>query len=129
MFRLGAACIGYAFGCFQTAFFITKLYTGKDIRTLGSGTAGSANVATYVSPSAGWLTLLGDLLKTLLAIWFCRGLFDGHELLAGIYGGVGVVVGHVWPATNRFKGGKGVACTVALMLSCGGIAILGAIGI
>lgn len=116
MFRLWAVLIGYLFGCFQTAYLVTKLFKGADIRELGSGNAGTANVAATVGRAAGWITLAGDALKTFAAIMICRFLFPEDKALAAIYAGTGVVLGHDWPFWNRFRGGKGVVCTAATMM-------------
>lgn len=106
------ACVSYFVGSVNTAVVLSKLINGEDIRTKGSGNAGTTNVLrTYgVGPAA--LTLFGDMLKTLIgmAMGTCLLGFTG-AYVAGLF----CVLGHVVPIYYRFRGGKGVA-TVGMMV-------------
>jgi glycerol-3-phosphate acyltransferase PlsY len=86
---------------------------GEDIRTKGSGNAGMTNMMRNFGIGPAALTLIGDMLKTLI------GMLVG-TLLIGINGayiaGLFCVLGHVFPAFYKFKGGKGVAATVMIVL-------------
>ena len=65
MSRLVCLLIGYCFGLFQTAYFYGKL-KGIDIRTMGSGNAGTTNTLRVLGTKAGFIVLVGDILKTVL---------------------------------------------------------------
>lgn len=106
------AAIGYALGCFSTGLLLSKRRK-VDIRELGSKSSGATNMARVLGPKLGLLTFFGDLCKAALAAALghaIRGI-DG-ALISGLF----VVIGHNWPATYRFKGGKGVACSIGVML-------------
>lgn len=106
---------GYAMGCFQTSFILAKSMKHIDIREHGSGNAGSTNALRVMGPKFGIMTFGGDLLKAIIAVVLARAFFDSQ--LAGLIAGLGVVLGHNWPVILKFKGGKGIASTLGLMLA------------
>jgi glycerol-3-phosphate acyltransferase PlsY len=110
---------GYIMGCFSTAFFVGKL-NKVDIRKYGSGNMGTTNALRTLGAKAGAITLIGDVLKAVIAILLVKYvLFPGHESLDlfSIYTGLGVVIGHNYPFWLKFKGGKGMAATGGVMAS------------
>lgn len=109
----GALVVGYLFGSVNFAIVISKLVFHEDIREKGSGNAGMTNMMrTYGSKYAA-LTLLGDFLKTALAVVIGRFVLG----MPGAYAaGLGAVLGHMWPAYYKFKGGKGIAASFALVM-------------
>lgn len=117
MFRLVSIGIGYLFGCIQTAYFLGKIANNIDIRNFGSGNAGTTNVIRVLGWKAGVITFLGDLLKAVIAVFVCRALFPDMSLLASLYAGIGVIMGHNWPFFLKFKGGKGIAATIGTILA------------
>lgn len=117
MFRLLCLVIGYALGCIQTAFILGKIFSNIDIRQYGSGNAGTTNVVRVLGWKAGVITFIGDLIKAILAVTLCRLIFPDNPLLAALYGGLGVILGHNWPFYLGFKGGKGIASTIGTMLA------------
>jgi glycerol-3-phosphate acyltransferase PlsY len=121
--RLICLVIGYAFGCIQSAFIIGKLVGKIDIRDYGSGNAGFTNTSRVLGAKAGISVFLLDLLKLIVAHTLCSLVFKGSgsfvsgaSVLPGIYAGIGCVLGHNFPFYLNFKGGKGIACTLGLML-------------
>ena len=118
MERLLCILIGYAFGLIQTGYIYGKLQK-IDIRKHGSGNAGTTNVLRTLGWKAGAITFVGDSLKCILAILFVRFLFKDNEQVAlwSIYAGLGAVLGHNFPFYLKFKGGKGIAATVGLILA------------
>lgn len=115
-----AICLinGYCFGCFLTAVIVVKHFTGKSIFNIGSGNPGMANVMTDVSKKQGFLVLLGDVLKTTLAIliaWLIAGKALGYITVA-MWTGLGAVLGHNYPVWHHFRGGKGVAVTCTYLV-------------
>ena len=120
MARLICLLIGYAFGLFQTSYFYGKLH-GIDIRTKGSGNAGTTNTLRVLGPKAGMIVLVGDVLKTVLAAavarWFVVPQFPELEQVLVLYAAAGAILGHNYPFYMQFKGGKGIAATVGLLLA------------
>lgn len=112
------AVISYLLGCFSTGITISRLQ-GVDIRTKGSKNTGASNVLRVLGLKSGLLTFVGDFLKATLAC------LVGHLILPGttfgvvnfgvMVGGLFAVLGHNWPVFYGFKGGKGVACSAAVV--------------
>ena len=118
MERLICVAIGYLFGLFQTGY-IYGMINHVDIRKHGSGNAGTTNALRTLGWKAGAITFIGDCLKCVLAVVLVRFIFADSsriELLA-IYAGLGAVLGHNFPFYLNFKGGKGIASTVGLILA------------
>lgn len=113
------ALFGYIFGCFSTGFFVGKM-NKIDIRQYGSKSSGTTNALRTMGARAGILTLLGDMLKALIAVLLVQYVlfpdFENVKLLA-LYTGVGVVIGHNYPVWLKFKGGKGIASTAGSMVA------------
>ncbi|MGF7144054.1 glycerol-3-phosphate acyltransferase PlsY [Anaerotaenia torta] len=110
---------GYIMGCFSTAYFVGKL-NKVDIRQYGSGNMGTTNALRTLGAKAGAITLVGDVLKAVIAILLVKYVFyPGAERLDlfSIYTGLGVVIGHNYPFWLKFKGGKGMAATGGVMAS------------
>lgn len=111
--------LGYLFGCFSTGYFIGKL-NKVDIRNYGSGNAGTTNALRTLGAKAGFVTLLGDMLKAIIPILLVKLLFyrnDNYVQLLSLYTGLGVVLGHNYPVWLGFKGGKGIAATAGIMVA------------
>lgn len=111
--------VGYLFGCFQTGYFVGR-FNKIDIRDYGSGNAGSTNVLRTLGLLWSALTFLGDALKGLIWLLLVRHFIvpvatgvDGQVLC--LLAGLGTVLGHNYPFELQFKGGKGIATTIAIM--------------
>lgn len=120
MFRAICLIVGYAFGLIQSAYIFGKLH-GVDIRTVGSGNAGSTNALRAFGTKAGFTVLFCDAFKTMAAIWIMRltlgRMYPDILSLIIYYTAVGVILGHNFPFYLGFKGGKGMAATLGLILS------------
>ena len=120
MFRLLCLVVGYVFGLFQSAYILGRL-KGINIRTVGSGNAGSTNALRAFGTKAGLTVLFFDALKTVLAIWVMRLTIGSvHPELKSLiifYTAVGVIFGHNFPFYLGFKGGKGMAATLGLIIA------------
>ena len=118
--RLISILIGYVFGLFQTSYIIGKMHK-TDIREHGSGNAGTTNALRTFGKKAGAITLLGDCLKCVLAIVAVRLIFAGRETemmpLLYIYAAAGCILGHNFPITLGFRGGKGIAASVGFLIA------------
>ena len=108
------AVAGYLLGNISGGILISKCYGVRDIRTKGSGNAGTTNVLRTL----GWvpivLTLVGDCLKGLIAAELGRWL--GGEI-GMLLGGTCAILGHDFPVVFRFKGGKGIATSLGLIIA------------
>lgn len=108
----------YLIGSLSFAVIVSKFYGMADPRTYGSGNPGATNVLRSGKKKAAALTLLGDALKGLVAVWLALGLQDTLDLNNGTIAAVAVaaLVGHMWPVFFGFKGGKGVATALGVLL-------------
>ncbi len=104
--------VGYLLGSFSTGILVASK-KGHDIRAEGSHNTGASNALRILGLKGGALTFAGDFLKAALAV--CAGLLIGGQL-CGMMGGLGAVLGHNWPLFFGFKGGKGIACSTAVLL-------------
>lgn len=120
--------VPYLLGGINTSIIITKIKTGKDIRTMGSGNAGLTNTLRTQGKAIAGIVLLGDVAKAVLAVLAVRLAFS---LIAGIditdpasgmswVGYMSVLmttVGHVYPIYYGFKGGKGVLAAISAIFT------------
>ncbi|MDO4339423.1 MAG: glycerol-3-phosphate 1-O-acyltransferase PlsY [Eubacteriales bacterium] len=120
MERLICLAIGYVCGLFQTSYIIGRMHK-TDIREHGSGNAGTTNALRTFGKKAGALTLLGDCLKCVISILLVKILFResyGDILpLLSLYAAAGCVLGHNFPFYLNFRGGKGIAASVGMILA------------
>ena len=109
--------IGYLLGSIPFGLILTRL-TGKgDIRKIGSGNIGATNVLRTGSKPLAAATLVLDCAKATVAIMLARQLFgDPLNDLAERYAAAGAMVGHLYPAWLRFRGGKGVATFLGVLI-------------
>lgn len=112
--------IAYLLGSISFSVIIGKKMAGFDVREKGSGNAGSTNVLRTVGKKAAILTLICDCLKGVIAVLI--GLLAGkivknldNALLVQL-AGIAVVLGHTFPIFFKFKGGKGVATSLGVLL-------------
>lgn len=118
--RIIALVVGYFLGIFQTGYIYGKKH-GIDIRTKGSGNAGTTNTLRVLGWKAGLITFAGDLLKAMLAVAIIHFAFrekypEAIKVLE-LYAGFGAVLGHNFPFYLKFQGGKGIACTSGMILA------------
>jgi glycerol-3-phosphate acyltransferase PlsY len=107
---------GYLLGSLPFAVLISRALNLADPRSYGSGNPGATNVLRSGSRTAAALTLLGDAGKGAVAVWLGRAFGDGGGLLA-ILCGAAAFCGHVFPVFLRFRGGKGVATFLGVLLA------------
>ncbi len=105
----------YLLGSVAFGIIVSKLFGLPDPRTVGSGNPGATNVLRSGKKSAAMLTLLGDVLKGWLPVWFALQ----NDMLMWVVASVGLAVffGHLYPIYYKFKGGKGVATALGVMLA------------
>ena len=108
-----AIIIAYFLGNLSSAFILGKLLFKKDVRDYGSGSSGATNAIRTFGAKIGVMAFIGDVLKGIVAVLIGRALAGE---VGGYLAGIFVIVGHNWPALLNFKGGKGVATTVGVVL-------------
>jgi glycerol-3-phosphate acyltransferase PlsY len=102
------ALIGaYLIGSIPTGYLMTRIITGQDLRSVGSGGTGATNARRALGSKWGAVVAAIDFAKGVAAVVLARGL-DGGDLTIALAGAV-VVAAHCWPIWLGFKGGKGVA--------------------
>ncbi|MCK9918665.1 glycerol-3-phosphate 1-O-acyltransferase PlsY [Microbacteriaceae bacterium K1510] len=113
MTLLFAALFGYLLGSIPFGLVITRAAGGPDVRTIGSGNIGATNVLRTGRKGLAAATLLCDALKGTVAV-LLAGSYAGHE--AALAAGLGAFLGHLFPVWLKFKGGKGVATYIGLLI-------------
>ena len=110
---LGLLC--YVIGSFPTAYLFTRYILGRDIREIGDFNSGAANVFRNVGSRAGVAVGSIDIIKGSLVIVLTKSLVDnsGMEMMAG----AASLVGHNFPAHLKFKGGRGAATAVGVLIA------------
>ena len=106
--------IGYLLGSSSTGVVLSRMFANKDIRTEGSGNAGTTNMLRVLGRKMALLTFVGDMLKGIIAVFIGKALVGGD--LGGVLGVVGAVLGHYYPLYFGFKGGKGIATSFGSLL-------------
>lgn len=107
------AIISYFLGNISFAYILGKLFTKKDVRDYGSGSAGATNALRTFGKKIGIMVFMGDVLKGVAAVIIGRS-FGGQ--MGAYVAGASVIIGHNWPVLLSFKGGKGVATTIGVMI-------------
>jgi glycerol-3-phosphate acyltransferase PlsY len=108
-----AFAVGYLLGSIPFGLVLTRLAGTRDIRTVGSGNIGATNVLRTGRKGLAAATLLGDALKGTAAVLIVEWLF-GRD--AALIAALGAFLGHLFPVWLGFKGGKGVATYIGILL-------------
>ena len=109
-----AVCLfAYLCGSFNTSIFISKHLYGIDVRNYGSGNAGATNTLRTLGVKKAFVVLLGDIVKVVVPVLAARWAGIVYpELIAGSF----AVIGHSKPIYYGFKGGKGVATSLGVLI-------------
>ncbi|MGR6328894.1 glycerol-3-phosphate 1-O-acyltransferase PlsY [Sphingomonas sp. XXL09] len=108
-----ALVIGYLLGSIPFGVILTRIGGAGDLRQIGSGNIGATNVLRTGRKGLAAATLLLDLLKGAVAVWLIAWLFLGNEPVAA----AAAFIGHCYPVWLRFRGGKGVATLMGIVLA------------
>ena len=100
-------------GSIPWGILLTRIAGAGDLRTIGSGNIGATNVLRTGRKGLAAATLLLDLLKGAAAVWIVAHLYPGEELIAG----AAAFIGHCYPVWLRFRGGKGVATMMGVVVA------------
>jgi glycerol-3-phosphate acyltransferase PlsY len=112
---VAAIIIGYLLGSIPFAYIITRLKLGIDVREKGSGNVGALAVWREVGPFYGVVGLAADMGKGVLTVYTAKWL--GLETIWVCVAGFAAVVGHNWPVFLGFRGGKGAATIMGVLLA------------
>jgi acyl phosphate:glycerol-3-phosphate acyltransferase len=107
-----ALALGYILGSIPFGLVLTRFAGKGDVRDIGSGNIGATNVLRTGSKPLAAATLILDCLKATVAILLARQFWPGTENFAA----AGVLIGHLYPVWLRFKGGKGVATLLGILI-------------
>ncbi|HLB76232.1 MAG TPA: glycerol-3-phosphate 1-O-acyltransferase PlsY [Candidatus Dormibacteraeota bacterium] len=118
------AAFAYLLGSVPSGWLVMKVYRNQDVRKLGSGNIGAANVFRAGGPGAFAATLIADGLKGFIPVMLgiAFGLGDQEIALALI--GLAAVMGHTWSLYLGFRGGKGVATSGGVLLALAPVALV-----
>jgi glycerol-3-phosphate acyltransferase PlsY len=108
-----AFIVGYLLGSIPFGLILTRLAGTQDLRTIGSGNIGATNVLRTGNKGLAAATLLGDMLKGTAAVLIARYFWGPN---AAMIAGLGAFLGHLYPVWLKFKGGKGVATYIGVLL-------------
>jgi len=111
-----ALVFGYLCGSIPFGIVLTRLAGGPDLRSIGSGNIGATNVLRTGNKGLAAATLLGDMLKGTAAVAIASAMFDRDAAIAAA---LGAFLGPLFPVWLGFKGGKGVATYIGLLLGFG----------
>lgn len=106
--------IGYFLGSISSGVLLSKAIKKTDIRSQGSGNAGTTNMLRIHGKGMALVTFLCDILKGVIAVYIGKALVGGE--LGGVLGVLGAVLGHNYPIFFGFKGGKGIATSFGSLL-------------
>ena len=112
-FLVVAFAVGYLFGSIPFGLILTKLAGTQDLRSIGSGSIGATNVLRTGNKGLAVGTLLGDALKGTVAV-IIMGTYAGPN--AAMLAALGAFLGHLFPVWLKFKGGKGVATYIGVLI-------------
>jgi acyl phosphate:glycerol-3-phosphate acyltransferase len=123
-----AFAVGYLLGSIPFGLILTRLAGGPDIRAIGSGNIGATNVLRSGRKGLAAATLIGDALKgtaaVLLVYYYYGADFQYFARELAIPAALGAFLGHLFPVWLKFKGGKGVATYIGLLIAMAGPAAL-----
>lgn len=114
---LAGLAFGYLLGSIPFGLVLTRLTGGPDLRAIGSGNIGATNVLRTGNKALAAATLIGDMLKGTVAVLVAQNFGMGAAIAGGLAAGLGAFLGHLFPVWLGFKGGKGVATYIGVLLA------------
>lgn len=114
MYAVLTAIIAYLIGCINNAYIFTKYTRNIDIRNYGSGNAGATNVLRVLGYKAAAPVFALDVLKGVIAVLIGKYLMG---TTGAMIAGIAVVCGHNWPVFLKFRGGKGIATSIGVVMT------------
>jgi len=131
---IGVVLLAYLLGSIPTAVWVGKKFYNKDIREFGSGNAGATNTFRVLGKKAGIPVLIFDVLKGWFSVYVLShslGLdtMTNSFMNIQIALGIAAVIGHIYPIFAKFKGGKGVATTLGVVIALDPISAFSCMGV
>ena len=126
-YYLGVTLFGYLLGSIPFGLIFTRLSGAGDVRAIGSGSIGATNVLRTGNYWAAAATLIFDAGKGAVAVLLVRWHF--HNEIMAVFAGLGAFLGHLFPVWLRFKGGKGIATSLGILLALNWIGALIALAV
>jgi glycerol-3-phosphate acyltransferase PlsY len=117
MALLAVLVLAHLIGSFPTGFLLVKWLKRVDLRTVGSGNIGATNVGRVAGQWASLLVFAIDVAKGMLPVILARSLLVSPPPAVGLLCGLAAVLGHNFPIWLQFKGGRGVATTIGVLLA------------
>ncbi|MYC39257.1 MAG: glycerol-3-phosphate acyltransferase [Chloroflexi bacterium] len=112
---LGLGLLAYAIGAIPTAYLFARFSLGRDIRSIGDSNSGAANVYREIGPKAGLACGALDIIKGGVAVIIVGVIANDTGIK--MFGGVCAFVGHIFPIYLRFRGGRGAAVAVGVLIA------------
>jgi glycerol-3-phosphate acyltransferase PlsY len=119
--------LAYLIGSIPFALILARRWGGADLRSVGSGNLGAANVMRASGLTAGVLVAALDMAKGAASVWLAARVSTGEAVPAAA--GLAAIVGHIYPVWLRFRGGKGVATACGVFAVLTPLAILPALAV
>lgn len=113
---IAAIVLSYLLGSISFSVLLAKAIRGIDIRQHGSGNAGATNTLRILGKGPAVAVLLLDVIKGIAAVWIGIWLSDGSPWIAA-FSGIAAIAGHNWPLYFNFRGGKGIATAIGVLVS------------
>ena len=112
---LGLGLLAYAIGAIPTAYLVARVTLGRDIRSVGDNNSGAANVYREIGPKAGLACGALDIIKGGVAVIIVGVIANDSGIQ--MFGGICAFVGHIFPIYLRFRGGRGAAVAVGVLIA------------
>ena len=112
---LGLGLLAYAIGAIPTAYLFARFTLGRDIRNMGDNNSGAANVYREIGPKAGLACGTFDIIKGGVAVIIVGVIANDSGIR--MFGGICAFVGHIFPIYLRFRGGRGAAVAVGVLIA------------
>ena len=116
-YAISTAIIAYLIGSIPTGYLIVKAKTGKDIRTVGSGSTGATNVKRVLGKKWFFTVMVLDAIKGALPVFLAKIFLPEHYGLFAVVASIFVIIGHSKPVFLQFKGGKSVASGIGTIIA------------
>ena len=112
---VGLGLLAYLIGAIPTAYLFARFALGRDIRSIGDNNSGAANVYREIGPKAGLACGALDIIKGGVAVIVVSAIDD--DIATEMFAGVCALIGHIWPVFLRFRGGRGAAVAVGVLIA------------
>ena len=122
MLNLAIFFTSYIIGSIPFSYIISKLFKGKDIRKFGTKNVGASNVILVIGLVPGLIALFFDILKGALTVYLTEKITG--NLAVSLFAGLFTVIGHNWSIFLKFKGGKGIATAIGVLLLTSPLSVL-----